>query len=64
METKFKKSFDWRAARAVALAAVLPPLQRRLHAVVFVLLTLIVANTLFLLAHRGLQTIEAWLTLT
>lgn len=57
------KSISWRAAWAGALAAVLPPLQRRLHSAVFVLLTLIVADTLFLLAHRGLQAIEGWLAL-
>jgi hypothetical protein len=38
-----------------ALAALLPPWQRRWHAMVFVVLNLIGADTLFLLAHRGVR---------
>lgn len=64
MEQANPRRFSWRAAWTGALAAVLPPRQRRLHSVVFVLLTLIIADTLFLLAHRGLQAIEGWLALT
>ena len=46
---------------SLAFAAILPGRQRRWHAAAFVLLMLLCADTLFLLAHRGLGQIDGWI---
>jgi tetratricopeptide (TPR) repeat protein/cytochrome c553 len=43
-----------------AFASILPARQRRWHTASFVVLTLLCADTLFLLAHRGLGQVDGW----
>jgi hypothetical protein len=44
-----------------AFGAILPARQRRWHAAAFVVLALLCADTLFLLAHRGVGQIDGWI---